>query len=325
MGITKIRKCMAFAIPVMLCGGAAIAQPHAPLIYHGGPVLEKFRIFPLYYGNWSAADITTQQNYLVALAGYLSGSNAPAGQQPMMRQYGVVSATVAPSATSNPAATPVKLTGPDVRNIIHAAQAGGLLPAYSSSTLIMLFPAHGFSLDIVGGCAYHASESLSSIYAVVPEDCGPTLSLVSAHEVFEAAANPAGNGWDEAVDGCGSISALSFGAIPGAADNTQGGTCSATGYTKTPAAPSTASCAVAEASAFETRVHVRCGSAVNGISYFAVVTASPDNAARYLELFDTARVRARTLHIFYDPADLTGAYFGCRTADCRVARGVEMF
>jgi len=52
--------------------------------------------------------------------------------------------------------------------------------------------------------------------------------------VFEAAADPAinvANGWDEAVDGCTSIVNLSFGAIPGAADNSQGGTCSTTGFT----------------------------------------------------------------------------------------------
>src|SRR5262249_9748711 len=40
-------------------------------------------------------------------------------------------------------------------------------------------------------------------------------------------------GWDESVDGCSTIINLPFGQIPGAADNTQNGTCSTTGYTST--------------------------------------------------------------------------------------------
>jgi len=57
--------------------------------------LRTFKIYPLYYGPWSNADVTVQQNYLIGLAGYLSGLNKPANQQPMMWQYGVNGATVA--------------------------------------------------------------------------------------------------------------------------------------------------------------------------------------------------------------------------------------
>jgi hypothetical protein len=72
----------------------------------------------------------------------------------------------------------------------------------------------------------------------VTHDCGPTLDLVTAHEVFEASTDPAFNAWLtkdrwEAVDGCTSSVTLPFGQIPGAADNTLGGTCSTTGYTNT--------------------------------------------------------------------------------------------
>ena len=57
-----------------------------------------------------------------------------------------------------------------------------------------------------------------------------------AHEIFESSADPAVNnfvGWDEAVDQCDSAAniKLSFGPIPPAIDNTNGGTCSTTGYT----------------------------------------------------------------------------------------------
>jgi Bacterial tandem repeat domain 1 len=242
MNQTSTIKCYAHVLACIgvlsaLGGGRpAWAQPHPLLQYHGGPVLETFRIYPLYYGNWSAADINAQQTFLVNLAGYLCGQNAPAFEQPMMKQYGVNQATVAPVATASPTAAPAILKSSDILNIIHANQAAGNLPAFGSDTLIMVFPAHGFGLDVCNGCGYHSSESPSAFWAVVPHDVGPTLQLVTAHEVFEAAADPAiGNspGWDEPVDGCTSISfvTLSFGQIPGAADNTNAGTCSTTGYT----------------------------------------------------------------------------------------------
>jgi hypothetical protein len=56
-----------------------------PLQYHGGPFLEKFEIYPLYWGDWTEADIDTWQAYLVGLAAYMSGENAPAHMQPVMK------------------------------------------------------------------------------------------------------------------------------------------------------------------------------------------------------------------------------------------------
>jgi len=61
------------------CSLSALGQP--PQQYQGGPVLRNFKIYPLYYGKWSNADIATQQTYLNGLAGYLSGNNKPAGEQ----------------------------------------------------------------------------------------------------------------------------------------------------------------------------------------------------------------------------------------------------
>jgi hypothetical protein len=218
----------------LLAGGQpAYAQP---LQYHGGPVLETFRIYPLYYGDWSETEIKAQQEYLVNLAGYLSGKNAPASSQPMMKQYGVNQATVAPAATASPSATATTLARADVLNIIKKNQAAGTLPAFGPSTLIMVFPAHGFTLASCDGCGYHTSESSSAFWSVVPADAGPTLALVTSHEVFEASADPAVasfQGWDEAVDQCDSATSitLSFGQIPPATDNTNAGACSTTGYT----------------------------------------------------------------------------------------------
>ena len=262
-----------FLCPALLLGACAMgawpasAQKYYALEYWGGPVLETFTIYPLYYGAWSEAEIDAQQIYLTSLTAYISGQEAPAGQQPMIRQYGVNSATLVAGQTASPSATPTALSDQDVLNIIHDNQATKKFPAYGPHSLLVVFPAHGFTLKRCNGCSYHSSESISKYYAVVPADTGPTLSLVTAHEVFEAATDPgqgdkASWGWltgnyypagavqpanDEMVDECGNstITLSNLGIqIPQATDNTggvtvgnpgmkqpPGGTCSTTGYT----------------------------------------------------------------------------------------------
>lgn len=262
-----------FLCPALLLGACvmgawpACAQKYYALEYWGGPVLETFTIYPLYYGAWSEAEIDAQQIYLTRLTAYISGQDAPAGQQPMIRQYGVNSAKLVAGQTASPSATPKALSNQDVLNIIHENQATGKFPAYGPNSLLVLFPAHGFTLQRCNGCSYHSSESISKYYAVVPADTGPTLALVTAHEVFEAATDPgqgdqASWGWltgnyypagavkpanDEMVDECGNntITLSNLGIqIPQSTDNTggvtvgnpgmkqpPGGTCSTTGYT----------------------------------------------------------------------------------------------
>jgi hypothetical protein len=243
-------------VAAVLLGPAAPLQAQ-PMQYHGGPILRTFTIYPLYYGNWSNADITAHQNFLVGLAGYLSGHNNPAGQQTMLWQYGVNEATVAAAATDGAQAAPAKLSRSDLLNIIQANQGRGNLPAFGPATLIMVFPVHGFGLTDCNGCGYHSSESTSAFWSVVPQDAGvgkpvagpvpaspAPFQLVTSHEIFEASANPSDDqsqGWDEMVDGCpdgeapfgGSWIGLPFGWIAGVHDNTQNGNCSTTGYTST--------------------------------------------------------------------------------------------
>src|SRR5271165_6242886 len=182
-----------------------------PLQYHGGPILQTFEIYPLYYGNWSESDLTTQQTYLINLAAYLSGEGAPSGEQPMMKQYGVNQVTVAAAATASPNAKPKILSRSNVLSIIHANQKSANLPAFGPNTLIIVFPAHGFSVDGCDGCGgYHSSQSTAAFWAVVPAD---QEQVVIAHEVFESSADPAVNtfrGWDEAVDQCDNASPISL-------------------------------------------------------------------------------------------------------------------
>ena len=88
------------------------------------------------------------------------------------------------------------------------------------------------------------------------------------------------------------------------------------------ATPQDTSCTPTQVVEWGTRVHVRCAAAVGGVSYFALSTSEPHRAARVLSLASTALVAGRTLIINFDPADLSGASFGCQTNDCRVIRAI---
>jgi Bacterial tandem repeat domain 1 len=257
------------SLAVLLAGTLpAAAQPYYALQYWGGPVLEQFTIYPLYYGDWSHADIDAQQAYLKSLAAYVSGEKAPAGQQPAIRQYGVMGAAVAAAVTASPTAKPNSaITRAELLNIIEANQKSGKLPPYGKTTLIALFLAHGFELQGCDRCSYHASNSNTEYWMVVPHDTGAPYELSTAHEVFESATDPVVDnssswGWltggyypqgssslvnDEMVDECGdkTITLKNLGIqIPAVTDNTSGvslgnpadnvpagGGCSTTGYT----------------------------------------------------------------------------------------------
>ena len=214
-----------------------------PLQYHGGPFLETFEIYPLYYGQWTEAEIDAQQAYVVSLAAYMSGKNALVFQQPMMKQYGVDHVTVVAAKTATiPKVGSSVLSLSDVLNIIAANQASGKLPAFGPHRLIIVFPGFGLSASGKGsacgnGGGCHGSLSTSAFWAVVPQ---AQEQVVIAHEIFEVSADPAINnskGWDEAIDQCDNAPNISlpvFGKtfqIPPATDNTIGGACSTTGYT----------------------------------------------------------------------------------------------
>jgi hypothetical protein len=83
---------------------------------------------------------------------------------------------------------------------------------------------------------------------------------------------------------------------------------------------------------FSSRVHVRCDKPVpilggtKAISYFAIGTsADPRLVNRAMALGVSAQVNGKALVILFDPADESGASFGCQANDCRtiVAIGLE--
>jgi hypothetical protein len=81
-------------------------NPCAQMQYHGGPILENFTIYPLYFGDWTQQDMNIQQSFLNNLAAYISGENAPEGRQPTLWQYGPRKATVAAPVMANTTTSP---------------------------------------------------------------------------------------------------------------------------------------------------------------------------------------------------------------------------
>ena len=49
----------AFLIGILSVLAPRLGWATTPLQYHGGPFLQTFEIYPLYYGNWAESDITT--------------------------------------------------------------------------------------------------------------------------------------------------------------------------------------------------------------------------------------------------------------------------
>jgi hypothetical protein len=88
------------------------------------------------------------------------------------------------------------------------------------------------------------------------------------------------------------------------------------------AADTWVSCTPIQVVTYSSRVHVRCAAAIGGISFFAVSTSDPANAARVLSVITAAQIAGRTLTILNDPADLSGAAIGCQNADCRLIHAI---
>jgi len=76
---------------------------------------------------------------------------------------------------------------------------------------------------------------------------------------------------------------------------------------------------------FANRTHVKCAASVSGgIIWFAVDSSKTDYANRFMSMVNTALVSGKTLTVNYDPADTSGAAFGCGASDCRKALGINM-
>ncbi|MCC7353372.1 MAG: hypothetical protein IT330_06395 [Anaerolineae bacterium] len=84
-------------------------------------------------------------------------------------------------------------------------------------------------------------------------------------------------------------------------------------------------CTPANVASYVTRIHVKCTVAASGgIQYFAYPTRETANASRFLSILTTAAVAGKQVDILYDPADTSGASYGCGVSDCRPITGVAL-
>jgi hypothetical protein len=199
--------------------------------------MDDVTIHTLFYGSgWTQTRKDAHNRYLEASLAWLGGVNAPSGQRPATKQYGLGRVRLATSQSGYEFGTsvaPKMVSDSELKGIITSAQTtnGPLfapyLPPYGPRTLILVFLAVGFQSD-AGGQSYHRNDGLDRIYAVVVDSGGscpvttpttpfnPSLECgvgVINHELIEAALNPnifisGKRGWygtdegDEAADNC---------------------------------------------------------------------------------------------------------------------------
>jgi hypothetical protein len=245
-----------FGLLFLSIGPAIAGPPPPPLVNHGGPVLDHYKIHVLYWGQWTKSERESEQSYLKNLTAYISGENAPAGESPTIRQYGVNSVTLdqhqftaATDTSCGESSCGMKhpaLAGPIGGPLLHSSiiykaqhRRDDPLPGFGPHTLIVVFLPHHYVLTDCNpyhcAGAYHSSQSATEYWVVIPED---QAQWVIGHEIQEASANPAidnAEGWGEAADPCDKTAGITLTnlggiVIPEIVDNTQGGGCNATGY-----------------------------------------------------------------------------------------------
>src|SRR5262245_14621547 len=207
-----------------------------PLTYKGGAVIEVPEIVGFYWGNFSSAEVASMQAWFAGWASYIGNFSAPAGQDQVLLQYGVYTASVGvhylePSA-------PATSTDAGLKSKVAALQAAGHLPPFSGNRIFVAMT-KGISFSGYGSvwCAYHGNWGGTSYYALCPYPtlggCEPTptplgnLQYAVSHEIMEAATDPTpGKGWVEGTgeggDSCNQIVVnMPFGVLQRFADNLQ--------------------------------------------------------------------------------------------------------
>jgi hypothetical protein len=90
---------------------------------------------------------------------------------------------------------------------------------------------------------------------------------------------------------------------------------------------------VVDVEVFTNRVAVHCSLALPppgsptlpaGVLWFAVSSFDNTAASRFLSLFQTALLSGKTLNLYLDPNDTSGAAWGCLAAECRTLNGATI-
>jgi hypothetical protein len=204
------------------------------MVYKGGGIISAPEIVALYWGNFTAAEITAMQAWFAGWAQYIGDVAAPAGQDQVLLQYGTYTASVGVHYQATPA--PATATDADLKNKVVALQAAGHLPPFTANRIFVAMT-KGITFSGYGSvwCAYHGKWAANSFYALCPfpasGGCEPTptalgnLQYAVSHEIMEAATDPTpGTGWmegkDEGGDTCNQVTVnMSFGVLQRFADN----------------------------------------------------------------------------------------------------------
>src|SRR5215471_12652594 len=138
-----------------------------PMTYNGGGILAAPEVVALYWGNFAASDITAMQSWFAGWAGYIGDAIAPVGQDQVLLQYGVFSASV--GVHYNDAAAPANATDTDAKNKVIALQGAGHLPAFAANRIFVVM-SKGVTFSGYGTvwCAYHGKWAANSYYAICP-------------------------------------------------------------------------------------------------------------------------------------------------------------
>jgi hypothetical protein len=107
-----------------------------PMTYKGGSVLTSPEIVALYWGNFASSDIDSMQAWFAGWTSYIGDAIAPVGQDQVLLQYGVYSASL--GVHYHEAAAPANATDLDVKNKVIALQAGGHLPAFAANRIFVV-------------------------------------------------------------------------------------------------------------------------------------------------------------------------------------------
>jgi hypothetical protein len=220
-----------FQPPRIILPASAPAPSYTPLEYNGGPILSSPELVSFYWGSFTSTEIAAMQTWLGAFASFLSGDQAPTGQEPVVRQYGVLGAIV--GQWYNDAIAPKTTVGwPEIQAKIAALQMAGNLPPSGSQRVFITFT-KGITMagypDVWVGLHGYAFAPL----AICPLPDGPNpmpeWQRVTSHEIMETATDPQKpSGWiaadksNEGGDICNSvIFNMPFGTVTGFADNRQ--------------------------------------------------------------------------------------------------------
>jgi hypothetical protein len=234
--------------PAPLTPRSASSTPTTFATRGSGPIIASAKLYAIYWGDFTSAQITANQTYLAGLASYVSGAGASPYNEPTVAQYGTLAARVIGSFTDTTLPTS-SIGGSDVLSHIQSLQSSNMIPAADPNTLFMLFT-HGITFNdgygaATGYCAYH-SNSGNLIFSLdpYPEATGTGLTCglggwngltevavwqaQTSHELQEAVTDPKPHsGWTEVGDDCNwgndptNVTAMSFGAVQEIVDNAQ--------------------------------------------------------------------------------------------------------